>query len=69
MRVKESMRDLTEIRLDNSLNPETRVYLIARKLHTEDKINSDLWYAILDLKDKHIKDIQIDVDIPYFEKE
>lgn len=63
------MRDLTKIRLDNSLNPETRVYLIARELHIEGKINSDLWYAILDLKDEHIKDIQIDANIPYFEKE
>lgn len=61
------MKDLSKIRLDESLNPETRVYLIARELHEEGKINSDLWYAILDLKDKHFKDIQIAVDVPYFD--
>lgn len=45
-----------EIRLSN-FNPETKVYQIARQLREQDKIDVDLWYAILELKDKHMKDI------------
>lgn len=60
------MKDLSSIRLDESLNPETRVYMIANELHKAGKINSDLWYAILDLKDKHLPDMQVEFDIPYF---
>lgn len=55
-----------DIRLDSSLNAITRVYLIANYLHETGSIDADLWYAILDLKDEHIKDIQIDYNIEYF---
>ena len=60
------MNAITKIRLDESLNPETRVYLIANYLNDIGQINSDLFYAILDLKDKHLRDIQIPYDIEYF---
>jgi len=44
----------TEIRLNQNINPETKVYCIARQLRDHNRINIDLWYAILELKDKHI---------------
>lgn len=46
-----------EIRLDKNLNPETKVYRIARQLKEQHKMDVDLWYSILELKDKYIKSI------------
>ena len=51
------MKDLNKILLNKELNPETKVYRIARELKNENRINDELWYAILELKDKHLKDI------------
>ena len=34
-----------------------KVYHKARKLHDEKRIDSDLWYAILEMKDAHIREI------------
>ncbi len=48
--------------LYSSVNPETKVYLIGRKLHERKEIPSELWYAILELKDKHLKELQVDWD-------
>lgn len=58
-----------DILLNNKLNPETKVYEIANKIHNEDpnKINPVLWYAILELKDKHLKDIQTLPNVNYFD--
>ena len=58
------MKDLTKILLDTSLNPETRVYRIAHELHENNRINDELWYAILDLKEKHFKDILFEENEP-----
>jgi len=58
------MKDLTRILLDTSLNPETRVYRIARELRENNRINDELWYAILDLKEKHFKDILFEENEP-----
>ena len=62
------MDEKTKIRCDQSLNALTRVYLIANYLHDQGKIDSDLWYSILDLKDENLKDLQIEYNIEYFEK-
>ena len=35
------------------LSPEEKIYLIARELRQHSDINMDLWYAILELKEKH----------------
>lgn len=36
-----------------------KVYNIARQLHDEHRIATELWYAILELKDEHIDEIEI----------
>ena len=36
-----------------------KVYNIARQLHDEQRIAPELWYAILELKDEHIDEIEI----------
>lgn len=41
----------------SNANPESRVYAIANILHAEHLVVPQLWYAILDLKDKHLKEI------------
>ena len=56
----------SDILLDKSLNNITKVYLIANYFHDKHQIADDLWYAILDLKDEYLKDIQIKYDIDYF---
>lgn len=61
------MNGKKQIRCDDSLNPETKVYLIGRYLHENGKIDDDLWYSILELKDKHFCDIQIEYDYEYFQ--
>ena len=37
----------TEIRLNQNVNPETKVYRIARQLREQNRIDTDLWYSIL----------------------
>lgn len=37
----------TEILLNKNINPETKVYCIARQLREQNRIDADLWYAIL----------------------
>ena len=57
-----------KILLDNSKTPEEKVYLIAKAIkYSGRSINDDLWYAILDLKDKNFPTMGNDVD--YFAKE
>ena len=51
------MKNLNSILLDDRLSPETKVYMIANELRKEGQIQSTLWYAILDLKEKHFKEI------------
>ena len=44
----------SRILLDNSKTPEEKVYLIAKAIKDSGRsIDCDLWYAILDLKDKN----------------
>ena len=54
------MKDLNKILTNDKLNPETKVYSIGKELKSNGKINDYLWYAILELKDKHIKELQLD---------
>ena len=63
------MKDTKKILLDSSLNPESKVYLIASILKEEDKIWDDLWYAVLDLKDKHLNDIMTKETLRYLSDE
>ena len=39
--------------LYSNVEPEEKVYKIARILHREDKLHALLWYAVLELKEKH----------------
>ncbi len=55
------MNDVDNILYSNA-NPETKVYMIARLLHNNGSIPDSLWYAVLELKDKHLKDLQINWD-------
>ena len=57
--------------LMSSVNPETKVYLIGRELHENNKIPDALWYAILELKDKHHYELQVgwDTDGPHLMNE
>ena len=56
-----------KILLDNSITPEEKVYLIAKAIKDSGRsIDDDLWYAILDLKDKNFPTIGNDID--YFTK-
>ena len=52
-------RRMDEILYNKDYNPETKVYNIAKILKNEYHIAFNLWYAILELKDKHIRDIII----------
>lgn len=54
-----------KILLDDTLNPESKVYLIANILKEENLLWDDLWYAILEMKDKHLKDIMTNEVIKY----
>lgn len=56
------MKDLNQILMNKEYNPESKVYLIGKELKKEDRMNDYLWYAILELKDKYIKDIKIPPD-------
>ena len=52
-----------EILLDNSLSPETKLYRLMRG--DEDNIkehNPELWYAMLEWKDKNIDKISFDYE-------
>lgn len=51
------MRDLDNILLDKDINVVTKVYRIAKELKKENRINDQLWYAILELKNENIKNI------------
>lgn len=56
-----------KILLDNSKTPEEKVYLIAKVIKDSGRsIDDDLWYAILDLKDKSFPTMGNDID--YFTK-
>lgn len=56
-----------KILLDNTKTPEEKVYLIAKAIKDSGRsIDDDLWYAILDLKDKNFPTIGNDID--YFTK-
>ena len=48
----ETILDL--ILLSNNLEPEVKLYKIAKILKENNKICDQLWYAILEFKDKHI---------------
>ena len=54
------MKDLNKI-LMSKQEPETRVYLIAKELHEAGKLNDELWYAVLDLQQKHFREIENDI--------
>ena len=54
--------ELDSILLDKELDPLNKVYKIARKLRENEMINSQLWYAILELKEEHIKEIIFEDD-------
>lgn len=56
------MKDLNQILMNKEYNPESKVYLIGKELKKEGRINDYLWYAILELKNKYIKDIKIPPD-------
>ena len=45
-----------------------KVYHKARELHDKKLIDSDLWYAILEMKDAHIREIDLGKRSEYFEK-
>ena len=51
--------DIKSILYKKEYNPETKVYNIGRILHDEGHLNDDLWYAILELKNKYLKNILI----------
>ncbi len=51
------MDELDNILLNDNINSITKVYRIARKLKEYNKINDQLWYAILEMKNDHIKNI------------
>ena len=56
----------TTIEVDTTIN---KVYHLAKKLHEENAINSYLWYAILEMKDSHIKEIDFGERSDYFKEE
>ena len=43
--------------LDKDINTVTKVYRIAKELKKESRINDQLWYAILELKNENFKNI------------
>ena len=51
---------LDSILLNKQLNAVTKVYRIAKELEKENQINTQLLYAILELKDENIKDIMFE---------
>ena len=53
------MRTELEKILYSHVNPETKVYLIGRQLHECNQIPDTFWYAILELKNKHIHELQV----------
>ncbi len=64
------MEDTTLILNNKDLNAITKVWRIARVLHEAKKLNVDLYYAILLLKDEKLSEIQFDEseqDNPYFD--
>lgn len=50
-------KDTMAILYNNSVSNLNKVYLIGKILAEQNKINKELWYAILDLKDEHFKEI------------
>ena len=54
------MKDIQQIRLDKNLNAITKVYRIAKELKNENKIDTDLYYAILEMKDENLDKITFD---------
>lgn len=54
--------ELDNILLDKELDSVNKVYRIARKLRKEEMINHQLWYAILELKEEHFKEIIFEGD-------
>lgn len=51
--------------IDPTIN---KVYHITRTLHDENRIDSELWYAILEMKDSHIKEIDLGERTKYFKE-
>lgn len=51
--------DNEKILRNDDISPLNKVYNIARNLHNEHRIPSELWYAILELKDENIDKIVI----------
>ena len=45
-----------------------KVYHKARELHNEKRIDNDLWYAILEMKDAHIREIDLGERPLYFKE-
>ena len=45
-----------------------KVYYIARTLHDENRIDKELWYVILEMKDAHIKEIDFGEQTEYFKE-
>lgn len=44
------------------------VYHKARKLYDKKLLSSELWYAILEMKDAHIREIDLGKTSEYFKK-
>ena len=53
---------LEKILYDDNLPVEVKVYRIANTLRKENAINHQLWYAILDMKNKHAYEYEWNTD-------
>jgi hypothetical protein len=49
----------TQILHNKDITPINKVYNIARNLRANNRISSELWYAILELKDERLNEIKI----------
>ena len=58
------MLQTTEDILNREVAPISKVYNIARNLYKEKRISVLLWYAILELKDKHYNEIEHLPELP-----
>lgn len=58
------MLQTNEVILNSELSPISKVYNIARNLYKEKRISVLLWYAILELKDKHYNEIEYLPELP-----
>ena len=56
------MDELDNILLNANINSITKVYRIAKKLKDSKRINDQLWYAILEMKDDNINNIMFSLE-------